>query len=57
MSWNYKNKQRLEGYLATEILKYLLTENGKRLCITDMNWGLKSKDTSSQWSLKSKANN
>lgn len=57
MSWNYKNKQRLEGYLATEILKYLLTENGKRLFITDMNWGLKSKDTSSQWSLKSKANN
>lgn len=48
MSWNYKNKQRLEGYLATEILKYLLTENGKRLFITDMNWGLKSKDTSSQ---------
>lgn len=57
MSWNYKNKQRLEGYLATEILKYLLTENGKRLFITDMNWGLKSKDTSSQWSLKSKTNN
>lgn len=54
MAWKLKTKKQTEEYLASESSKYLLTESGFRLWITDLNWFTKNKNITSAWSTKNK---
>lgn len=40
----FKTKRELEGYLATETKKYILTEAGLKIWILDLEWSYKNKE-------------
>jgi hypothetical protein len=44
MSWINKIKQLLNGFLSSQDDKYITTEDGLKLWITDLNWTNKSKN-------------